>query len=342
MNNVPTAFRRRGILLALLAGVAACDPCTGLSVCGTPAVDASGEVVFHLTQGGAEAVLVRFERTGGAAISPEVLEAVSDAQGRFRLIADAAEPGVVRGTLSFRPPEPFQAFVFGVEDVEIFASRARGSSRFIGRWGVGPLPAPPHITYTGQLVTRFAGLPVAGAEVVVERTGGVATTPSTYSTRTLADGRFWIRMGAEGAGEAIFSVRVVPPPPYRPETLERLVLPVLLGRDEVRDLGRWGVGYQIFYTGELVWADTGSPAAGVEVEFRRTGGLPVEPSTVTTRTGGDGRFYIHLEAFERGDLLGEVIVRSPGAHPPFTIANLVLSASERFDPTLLGVWEVRR
>lgn len=136
----------RGFLVLCLGlstsvGLSACDPCVGLSTCGEPRIDAFGHVLVHLNRGDAPNVRIAFVRTGGVDISPDSQMVVTDAAGRFRLQASAEEEGIVHGRLILLPPAPFEAYPFAVEDVRIGTIRAIGDSRFIGEWGIGPVPA---------------------------------------------------------------------------------------------------------------------------------------------------------------------------------------------------------
>jgi hypothetical protein len=341
MPNVPVGRPTRSRyrwLLCFVSLVAACDPCAGISVCGEPAVDSEGELLFHVTGNMAEGVEVHFVRTGGVRITPDSIEAVTDANGRFRLQAAASEVGVVRGRLVFIPAEPYGFFGYDVEDVAVYTSRARGTNRFIGTWGIGPLIGTPILNYVGEFYLRGTREPLVGAEVEVQRVDGVPIEPERVIARTDASGRFHFRMDAEREGETVVDIQVQVPAPYHRFTLENVTLPVLLGRDELRFLGRWGVGEHIFYVGEVQWAHTGRPAEGIAIEFRRTGGLLIQPEVLQSTTGAGGRFVLHPTTTEPGTVIGDLFIRrgSPGTEQ--IIRGVQLASFEEDNPRFLGIW----
>jgi len=169
-----------------------------------------------------------------------VLVTTSDVHGRFRFEAGTGVAGEVRGTLAFFPPQPYNHFPFYVEGISISTTRVRGDSRRIGYWGVGPLPAPPHLSYVGEVYFRDSGERAGGVEVEFRRTGGVAVQPDTFTIVSGADGRFPLFMTPSGAGEVIGEIRVNAPAPYRAFTVP-LSLQTLRGAGEVRLAGVWAL-----------------------------------------------------------------------------------------------------
>src|SRR5690606_2664200 len=140
-----------------------------------------------------------------------------------------------------------------------------------------------------------------------QRTGGVATDPARFSATSGADGLFHLVAPVVGAasGAVVGSVTVRPPAPASPFTVEGVRLPVTTFESDHQYLGRWGVGGGLTYQGELNWADTYTHAAGIEVEFRRTGGIAVEPGTFTVVTGTDGRFTLRPKTTQAGEVVAD-------------------------------------
>jgi hypothetical protein len=218
----------------------ACDPCFGTTACVAPHLAADGTLIWHLDGSPASGVRVEFRRTGGLELSDTILVTTSDVHGRFRHETETATAGEVHGTLAFFPPEPYDHFPFYVEGVTISTTRVRGESRRLGYWGVGPLPAPPHLSYVGELYFRDTNARAEGVEVQFRRTGGVAVHPDTFSVVSGADGRFPLFLTPSGAGEVLGEIRVNAPSPYRSFTVP-LRLETLRGAGEVRLVGVWAL-----------------------------------------------------------------------------------------------------
>ena len=121
-------------------------------------------------------------------------------------------------------------------------------------------------------------------------------------------------------------------------------------RGDLKSLGVWGVGPlpvapHISYVGELHYADTGARAIGVAVEFRRTGGIAVEPDTLLQRTDASGRFALFLKPTpsQDGEVVGEVLVRPPPPYASITIPDVRLPTLRGGnDIRFLGVWTIPR
>jgi hypothetical protein len=176
------AIRRAALSAVALAAVipAGCDPCFGTTACGDPRIDAEGTLIWHIDGAPAQGVRVEFRPDGPTSFPLDTLRAESDAAGRFRFSAPASGTGTVDGTIVFHPPEPYPHFVFGVAGIRIAPLRVSGDRQFLGSWGVGPLPGPPHISYVGELFYAATGERAEGIEVEFRRSGGIAVVPDTF------------------------------------------------------------------------------------------------------------------------------------------------------------------
>ena len=65
-------------------------------------------------------------------------------------------------------------------------------------------------------------------------------------------------------------------------------------------LPRLGIGPSLEYAGAFHKRATLQPMPGVRVEFRRTGGIPVQPETFTAVTDGNGVFTFPLVPLANG------------------------------------------
>lgn len=329
------------LLAALL--LAGCEPCAGVTVCGAPRLDYEGDVYLHLNGRPAAGVRVELQRTGGVRLEHDTLVAVTDSAGRFRLAAEADGEGTVSGRIVFAPAPPYEKFPFAVE-VELGTVRAAGDVRFLGSWGVGPVRVQPRVRAVGELYHRGTLEPAEGVPVEFRRTGGVDLDRPVLTVASGSDGRFHLVAPAVGAsrGSVEGELTVRPAAPASPFTLAGIRLAVATIESDVQFLGRWGVGAGLFYQGELNWVDTYTHAPGFEVEFRRTGGIAVEPDTFTVVTGTDGRFTLRPRTAEVGEVVADLRVRHPDPAKSFVIPGVRLATREADEPQLIGVWTVER
>jgi hypothetical protein len=232
-------FWRAGILPLLLA-LASCDPCFGMNACVAPHIYASGMLIWHLDGEPAQGVEVTFRPDPGAALVTETVRVTSNREGIFRLDLPTPSAGTVTGVLSFRPPEPY--FYHGFDlNVRLETTEVRGDPQFLGLWGVGPLPGPPHLTYVVELVHDETGAAAEGVEVEFRRTAGISTSPESLSGRSDPSGRFVIALSPAGPGEVVGDLFVRPPAPYLPLEIRGVRMATLIGIGESRLLGTWRI-----------------------------------------------------------------------------------------------------
>ena len=199
----------------------------------------------------------------------------------------------------------------------------------------------PHVDAVG-IVFDETGSRAEGVRVTYERTGGVDISAAGIYAETDSLGEFRLQSSAARQGLVSGRLTFVPPPPYQdfPSSVEGVELLAHRAVD-TRHLGIWRISApQIHYAGELHWADTHTRAEGVEVEFRRTGGVLVVPDTFTMVTGADGRFIIRAAAREPGDVIAELVVRPPAPYQPFVISGVSLSIFAVDALRFLSVWLV--
>lgn len=198
-------------------------------------------MIWHLTGEPASGVRVQFIPTSDAGVPFDTLATYSDAEGIFELSAPASGERVVQGRLLFQPPAPYNHFLFAVDGVHLETTRVRGDARNLGMWGVGPLPTEPHISYVGGLYYRDTGQPAEGVEVEFRRTGGIAVEPDTFVVVSGENGRFPLLMDPAEQGAVIGEILVRPPAPYKAFKVAEVRIPTLLGKDDLRLLGTWGI-----------------------------------------------------------------------------------------------------
>jgi len=321
------------VAVALIA--TACDPCVGNTLCDDPTLDVTGRATVHLTGGPAADIRVEFRSLSGARLTEDTVATRTDADGIFHLRAPARRSGTVIGELAFLLDPPWEEISYGVE-LQLETTRVEGATTFIGSWGVGPLPAAPHIRARGRLLEEYATGYVEEVKVTFERTGGAGLSPSIVMTHSNDNGEFLIHADVDGAGIVSGRLTLDPGAPFARQVFEGVEIPVFTAAPLVHPLGEWTIDFHLAYAGELQWGDGGA-VNGAEVTFTRTGGIPTEPEVDVMTTGGDGRFWFSLLARDLGTVEGELVVLAPGASEPVHLGRVEL---ETFvgDPRLLGIW----
>jgi hypothetical protein len=187
--------------LLLSAPLAACDPCAGLSACGTsPHLNYPGRVIDRDTGKPVAGVRVSFIRIDGVAISPDTVVGISDSDGHFLLRADAAGEGQVRGDYLVEPP--------GLPGYRVAWQSLVTVNRAGEGRDLGTLVTVPYHVFVGA-VRRADGSSLVGARLDYRQTGGVVASPADTTVTVGADGAFFIafRAGEYGPIEGMFTLR---------------------------------------------------------------------------------------------------------------------------------------
>lgn len=321
--------------MALL--VAACDPCTGVGSCVAPQLRYEGVLTrkFGYPAGGpAEAVTVKFVRTGGVQLESDTLVATSDAKGRFLIEGRATREGQVIGDLVIMPPGPIEPI--RERGLQLATTRAPGE---VLRLREREIPYP-YFSYSVALHFRATGQPAAGVEAVFRRTGGIRLNSDTLRLTADPRGFLLIRPTTLEHGIVTGELTVYPPPPYKP-----IVLPDLRLRTAVTEHAdsviRVGIGSRLPYMVQFLWADTDEGVEGLEIEFVRTGGVPISPATYRAVTDRFGSVAIEPAPLASGQVVGDLHVRPPAPGRAFTVPGLRLSTVEDDRPRIyLRFWKV--
>jgi hypothetical protein len=208
----------------------------------------------------------------------------------------------------------------------------------------------PHISYEGRVIWHLTGKPAEGVRVQFLPSGIAGDSMDTVSALSDEQGSFVIRMNAPDDGEVRGSLVFHPPPPYEhfPFAVHGIRMTTSTVRGDARNLGLWGVGPlrvapHISYVGEIFYTDTKKPAAGVEVEFRRTGGITVEPDTFVVRSNDAGRFPLFMTPQGEGEVTGDLLIRPPEPSRALVIRGVRLATLiGGNDIRLIGVWGIER
>jgi len=319
--------------LSLGLGLEACEPCEGILGCtSNPRISFGGQLIVRETGAAVRGVPLDFVRTGGVTLVSDSVTATTDAYGHFQLAVDAAEMGEVVGDLVVRAAAPWSPY--RVRNLRFRTSEVRGEGQVLGR-----LVVDPYIEFIGVLFDRRDGRLLAGAHLTILRTGGVAVSaPDSVEMTVDSDGRFLYDTRAAELGGMIADLVITAPSLPRAYRLRGVQFEATY-LDRLPQVGGvWSVGTGLPYFGVLFRRGTGYRSAGIEVEFRRTGGIAADPDTFVVSTNADGAFSLVTTPLADGVLVGDLIVRPPPPAVPDTIHAIRLQTVETESSILFGVW----
>ncbi|MGZ8376251.1 MAG: hypothetical protein ACXW05_14215 [Gemmatirosa sp.] len=288
---------------------------------------------------------VEFRRTGGLPLTTNVVTGRTNEEGRVRLVpAPTTEvPGDVVGDVTVRAAGLRRPYTVRGVRLSTFDS---DELRFGGVYLVGFVAQA-----AGELIFRGTRAPLADADVQFTRTGGLATTPATFTTRSAADGWFGVALAADTTGEVVGDLVVRRTGGAAPQTFRDVRLRAR-GDDSVAFAGRFAIGQQLSYAGVLVQRATGAPAENWTVTFRRTGGIRLVADTLVSRVLDWGGFGLSPATTEEGTVEGTLVARSPSGDREVAVGTVRLTTFEgdevrlagRYSvgPSLLYVGELRR
>lgn len=323
------------LLPFLLLALAACDPCTGLGSCDTAQVRYQGFLTRSIgfPKGPAEGVVVRFVRTGGVRLESDTLTTRSDSTGRFVLESRAREEGQVTGDLWVYPPSPIAPVRV---PVRMATSRAPGEVLQLGEVGI----AYPYFGYEIKLFYGANRQPAVGVEARFRRTGGVAIDPDTFTVVSDRGGTLFLRPRASTYGDVTGDLTIYPPPPYKEIRFPNFTMKTFT-TDRADSVVAVQLGTSLPYSIIFVWSDTGRGAEGVEVEFIRTGGIPISPAHFVTRSDRFGTVHVDPAPLLSGEVVGDLVVRPPAPGRGYTVRDFRLRTVEGAPAyMLLGYWSI--
>jgi hypothetical protein len=266
---------------------------------------------------------VSFQRTGGVQLfGPGVvggtIQTATDASGRAAFYSFSSgifstSLGDVIGDLTVSAPSITPTTTHGV--------RLRAQYHYHPTTDVAVLGVGPAIDWVFETLNRATGQPQPGVQVRFTRTGGIGATPSTFTAVSGPDGYIQVPVRAQSEGTLIGDLQLTPPAPGGVITLSGFQFPTF-DSDVAPFLGVIGVmPYMPYFFGVKI-GETG--LSGVDVEFRRTGGIPLQSDIVTARSS-QGAFGLHPIPLAQGDVIGDLTIHAPAPYPSFVVHNLTLS-----------------
>ena len=321
------------LALVLGAGAQGCDRCAGVLGCtGEPRLSLTGQLIVRETGAAVPGAAVDFVRTGGVSLASDSISTTTDGAGRFQLAVGASALGQVVGDLVVRPPAPWHAY--RARGVSYPTSDVRGQGQVLGQ-----LVVTPYVAFLGVLSNRADGRPLSGARVTIVRTGGVELTASdSFDIAADTTGYFFFDVAAQDAG-ALTTDMIVHAPALPQASRRSGVVFTAQYQDRLTQVGgAWTLGTWLPWVGVLVHRGSESRSAGIEIDFQRTGGIPVRPDTFVVHTNQDGAFALSPTPLAQGAVVANLIVRPPAPEPAETIFAQSLATADTDQQVILGVW----
>ncbi|MDF1505314.1 hypothetical protein [Roseisolibacter sp. H3M3-2] len=297
------------------------------------ALDYTVEIRSRATRQPVVGATVEFRRSGGLALQQPTYVGRTDLNGQLVLALTplSEAPGEVVGDITVRPAGPEAPFV--IRGVRI-RSYDGDELPFLGVLGIGY-----QVLAAGELVFRGDRTPLSDVEVEFERTGGLATREPRVATRSLADGRFGFALETDSVGQVVGDLLVRVPGDAQPTRIPGVRLRAA-DDDSVRFMGRFGLGAQLLYVGQLQQRATGAPAAGWRVTFRRTGGIALVRDTVSAVTVDWGGFELAPPTRAVGEVEGELTAVGPDGGAPVRLGPVRLRTAADDSVRFAGRWNV--
>ena len=102
-----------------------------------------------------------------------------------------------------------------------------------------------------------------------------------------------------------------------------------------------GRSLDVSASGQVIEFRSGKGVAGVELIFRRTGGIRLDEPEGPMTTDGDGLYSYRADALDTGSVTFSVTVRPPSLFPEYTVDGITITASAvRGEGQPLGRWLV--
>jgi hypothetical protein len=326
--------------LSVLA-LGACDPCFGVSSCGSdPRLAIEGTLVGHITGRPVSGVVVDVIRTGGVELSSDSVSTVTGADGYWRVGVPAHATGEVIVDINVRAKD---FATYRVRGMHVLVTDRRGQGTILPAWVVDPhFPYAAELHYRGPQDVR-----VEGATVEFHRTSGpgfyVAGGGDAFSGQTDVAGRivlFHTFAHATSLDDLIGDLIVHPPAPFAVDTIRGLRLAPSQLLDAQTQVIVLTVGPSLNYLGEFRLRRTSGPLAGVRVAFQRTSGIAVSPESFSAVSDASGRFTFPLRALGEGKVVGTLSVTPPSPDQPFVLNGLELTPFRADTSRIYDVWAI--
>lgn len=310
------------VLAAAAMGMAlqGCNPCAGIITGCTesPRVSIDGQIVNHPEGTPAEGVVVSLALAAG---SPPVASAETDALGFYHMETAVSETGTFDTEITIDPPG-FRSYRVRRP---VTAATLRGGGAVLETMVSRPYfnaiaPVVPRCDDSKPIaLQRFA---LRFPDGRVNPIAGGATGGTTDSTGTIV---FLAPAFVTDTFTPLVADLLLPDLPGR------LAGAVRVGQDYIfrspLKLATVRVARDSSYVGCVIDQATNRPAAGIPVEFTRTGGAATQVATYAATTDATGAFVLPLVPLEPGPVVGTLTLRPPTPAAPRVFAGAVIGSS---------------
>jgi hypothetical protein len=304
---------------ALATLVAACDPCSGISGCSTPPhVAVTGQLLDDSTgvpEAGATITLVRRQ---GVGLASDSVETHTDRNGLFTIDVDASGDG--RDTVDIIVA-PRNGTAYRAYGIPLSTTRRGGEAAVLPPW-----TTVPHLTDYIELRRR------GGDEQVLANTQIEFQPTSGVQVLGLTNGKFRVKSDANGltplfgdrrrpvdAGVVVGDLTIFLPPELGSSSTHYGIS--VTASPEFRygaRIIRYYAGPSLSY--KFIVKKRSQPdvvVPGSRVDFVRTGGIGITPSSWHLTTDGKGEVVFPAQADSVGTVTGTVTITPPAPWNPY-------------------------
>jgi hypothetical protein len=309
---------------AAVAVFTGCEPCSGVSNCGTTqAVHVEGRIVDETGGGGVGNAQVTVTLRDGSVTTTR-----TDDDGLFDGTIGVDSAGRFAYDLLIVPPADSP---FVIRNLACDVTTTIGDGCPLGR-----IVSRPYFSDFIRIAYRDAdGEVVPNAAVTFRRKSGGAI----YGKGVTGDS---IRNSTEVGGYVVlfpfvYTTEVVPligdltvklPPPFDSTVVRDFEIRPRIGFFEPIPPYELQVGPALRSTLFFYRGSVDSPASGVKVTFTRTSGIAIGTTGVTGTTDAEGKVVLRPRPLARGQVTGSLLVEPPAPAPAFTITGVTLSTRD--------------
>lgn len=281
-----------------------------------------GQIVRATDGRGVDGVRITVVRVGGAKTASDSVATMTGSGGFWHVESPIADSGSASGDVivDVYVAPPSLAHPYVVRALHVPPVSREGDAFLVDRWN-----ADPYFPYYVEFFRRDVPsqlFPNVG--VMFHQTSGPSLrrpdggSTSDVSTGTDSYGRaqmFVYNAFASDTGEIVGNAIVDLPAPFGPSKSETLRLrPTYLYRAP-GIVPRMGVGPSLAYSAAVFDRASGRTLSGIQVDFKRVGGVDVEPHELTMITDNFGYAHFTLLALGTGSIFADITIHPPVGAP---------------------------
>ena len=295
-----------------------------------------GHVRDRFTHAPLPSVVVTFRRVAGGRVAEDTREFVTDAGGQFGWEPAVIDPAPIDAT--------FELVVEGHPRPYVIRRQVGLNYRDFETSFV-ILPVGWGLAYSAGTLRRGSNEVIPGVAVQYRRISGIQTEPAEGPLPVDGNGSFPIAVTPLSEGSLTAELRVVPPPPFPPET--SVVQMETSDDDVVRSLGYFRYGAQVVFSATLRDdAGLAIPEGTVVMVERESGPAlalkPAAPDSGLRVVDASGRLAYQAPTADSGAMQIKLIVRLPAPFAWDTIRPINVPSAYSDSTYDVGIIAVRR